>query len=73
LVGSAANIAGASSGASADFATSVTEVPFAFTIFTAPGGQNGWDVEAWRINPIVDQVFAAVDDLARHLIFLPTN
>lgn len=71
--GGAANIAGAAAGTSMDYATSVTEVPLAYTIFTTPSGEFGWDAEEWRINPIVDQVFAAVDDLARNLIFSPTN
>lgn len=71
--GSAANIAGPTSGTSTDYATSVTEIPLAFTVFTTPSGRFGWDVEEWRINPIVDQVFAAVEDMARHLIFSPSR
>ncbi|KAG5677261.1 hypothetical protein PVAND_007032 [Polypedilum vanderplanki] len=71
--GSAANLAGQASGTSTDYATTVTETPLAFTVFAPAGGRFGYDVEEWRINPIVDQIFAAIEDLARHLIFSPTN
>jgi hypothetical protein len=71
--GSGANIAGPSSGTSTDFATAISEIPLAYTVFTMPSGRFGWDTEEWRINPIVDQVFAGIDDLARHLIFSPTS
>lgn len=71
--GSASNIAGPTAGTSSDYAAAVAEVPLVYTLFTTPSGRFGWDVETWRIHPIVDQIFAAIDDLARHLIFSPTT
>jgi metal-dependent amidase/aminoacylase/carboxypeptidase family protein len=71
--GSKFNLAGAASGTSTDFATVSSEMPYAYTIYAMPSGEFGWDVEEWRINPIIDQVFSAVDDMARHLIFSPTD
>lgn len=70
-IGSASNLDTPSSGTSTDYALGFFEIPFVYTIFTNPSGRFGWDVEEWRINPTVDQVFAAVDDFARHLLFSP--
>lgn len=71
--GGISNIAGASSGMSIDYAAREFAAPLTYNIYAPPFGQFGWDVEEWRINPIVDQIFAAVDDMARHIIFSPTN
>lgn len=71
--GGIANLAGASAGASVDFAAREFESPLAFNVYAPPFGGEGWDVEEWRINPIVDQIFSAIDDMARHIIFAPTK
>ncbi|KAL7048129.1 hypothetical protein ACKWTF_003230 [Chironomus riparius] len=70
--GSASNLANPTSGTSPDYAKSFVDIPYVYTIFTNPSGSSGWDAPEWRINPTVDQVFAAIDDLSRHLIFSPT-
>jgi hypothetical protein len=66
-------LTGGAAGTSMDYSVGVDDVPLAYTIFAPPFGQNGWDVEPWRINPIVDQVFFALEDLARHALFSPSN
>lgn len=71
--GSSFNIAGGTSGTSADYAAQVFDAPLSYVIHAPPFGEFGWDVEEWRINPIVDQIFAAVDDMARHIVFAPSK
>lgn len=67
------NLVGPTSGTSADYAAREFDSPLSYVIYAPPFGRSGWDVEEWRINPIVDQIFAAVDDMARHIIFSPTE
>lgn len=71
LTGSSSNLNGPAGGTNADYASVVPEIPFVYTIFTNPSGRFGWDVEEWRINPTADQVFAAIEELARHFIIMP--
>ncbi len=71
--GGSFNLLGGTSGTSADFAAQVFDLPLSYVINAPPAGEFGWDVEVWRIHPIVDQIFAAVDDMARHIIFAPAN
>jgi hypothetical protein len=71
--GGIANLIGSTSGTSVDYAAWEFNAPLSYVIYAPPSGHFGWDVEEWRINPIVDQIFAAVDDMARHIIFAPTE
>lgn len=71
LTGTFSNLQQPSDGTSMDYAVGVDNIPLAYTIFTPPSGEFGWDVPAWRINPIVDQVFNAVENLARYAIEMP--
>ena len=66
-------LAGPAAGTSVDYAAREFNAPLAYNIYAPPSGRFGWDVEEWRINAIVDQIFAAVDDMARHIIFSPTT
>jgi hypothetical protein len=65
------NVVNAAAATSMDYAVGVDWIPLAYTIFTPPGGEFGWDVEEWRINPIVDQVFFSIERLARFTLELP--
>lgn len=71
--GGISNLAGPAAGTSVDYAAREFNAPLAYNIYAPPSGSFGWDVEEWRINAMVDQIFAAVDDMARHIIFSPTE
>lgn len=58
---------------SMDYAAAVDNIPLSFTIFTPPSGRFGWDVEVWRIDPVVDQIFFAFENLARYVLTMPFN
>lgn len=69
--GTYSNIVRGTAGTSMDYAAGVDQIPLSFTIFTPPSGRNGWDVEAWRINPVVDQIFFAMENLANYVLTMP--
>ncbi|KAG5677260.1 hypothetical protein PVAND_007031 [Polypedilum vanderplanki] len=71
LTASFSNIQEPADGTSMDYAVGVDNIPLAYTIFTPAAGEFGWDVPAWRINPIVDQVWYAVESLARYAVDMP--
>lgn len=71
--GTYSNIVGATAGTSMDYAAGVDQIPLAYTIFTPPSGRFGWDVEVWRINPVANQIFFALEDLARYVLTMPFN
>lgn len=69
--GSYSNLATSTAGTSMDYAAAVDGVPLSYTIFTPPFGRFGWDVEEFRINAIVDQIFFAVENLGRYVLARP--
>jgi hypothetical protein len=69
--GTYSTIARPASGTSIDYAAAVDNIPLAYTIFTPPFGRFGWDVEEWRINAVVDQIFFAMENLARYVLTMP--
>ncbi|KAL7048130.1 hypothetical protein ACKWTF_003231 [Chironomus riparius] len=71
LTGTFSNIVVPTGGTSMDYAAGVDDVPLSYTILTPPFGQFGWDAEPWRINAVVDQVFMAIETLARYAIDMP--
>ena len=72
LTGTYSNMASSpAGGTSMDYAVGVDQIPLSYTIFAPPSGRFGWDVEVWRINPVVDQMFFAIERLARHALTMP--
>lgn len=71
LTGSYSNLIQPTDGTSMDYAVGVDNIPLAYTLFTPPSGEFGWDVPAWRIQPVADQMFFAIERFARYAIEMP--
>lgn len=66
--GTYSNMVVPTAGTSMDYAAGADQVPLSYTIFTLPFGRFGWDVEEFRINAIIDQVFFAIESLGRYVL-----
>jgi hypothetical protein len=69
--GTYSNVVIPTAGTSMDYAAAVDSVPLSYTIFTPPFGRFGWDVEEFRINAVVDQIFFAIENLGRYVLEMP--